>query len=52
MSLARIDLSAAFDVIDIDLLMQRSRILGLPCDVVELINNWLRERYFYVCVND
>ena len=37
MALAGIDLSAAFDVVDIDLLIQRLRILDLPCDVVELV---------------
>ena len=51
MALASIDLSAAFDIIDVDLLIKRLVILGLPNDVVNLIEIWLKERYFYVCVN-
>ena len=46
MALASIDLSAAFDIIDVDLLIKRLVILGLPNDVVNLIEIWLRERYF------
>jgi hypothetical protein len=29
-----------------------SKILGLPDDLVGLIEKWLRECYFYVCVGD
>ena len=50
-ALAGIDLSAAFDVVDIKLLIKRLTILGLPDDVVELIKIWLKERFFYVSVN-
>ena len=46
--MASIDLSAAFDVVNIDLLMVRLRKIGLPGDVVALIDVWLRDRYFYV----
>ena len=50
-ALAGIDLSAAFDVVDVKLLIKRLTLLGLPDDVVELIEIWLRERFFYICVN-
>ena len=50
-ALASIDLSAAFDIVDVDLLIKRLVILGLPNDVVKLIEIWLKERYFYVSVN-
>ena len=50
--MASIDLSAAFDVINIDLLMSRLRILGIPEDVASLIEIWLRDRCFYVELND
>ena len=50
-AMAGIDLSAAFDIVDIDLLIKRLAILGLPNDVIRLINVWLHERYFYVSIN-
>ena len=49
--MASVDLSAAFDVVNIDLLMKRLRILGLPGDVLSLIETWLRKRLFYVDIN-
>ena len=50
--MASIDLSAAFDVVNIDLLLERLRIVGLPVDVVELVKVWLTNRSFYVELND
>ena len=50
--MASIDLSAAFDVVNIDLLLERLRIVGLPVDVVELTKVWLTNRSFYVELND
>ena len=48
-ALAGIDLSAAFDVVDVvvdvELLIKRLKILGLPVDVIALIKIWLRERF-------
>jgi hypothetical protein len=49
---ASIDLSAAFDIVDLWLLIKRLKILGLPDNLVGLIEIWLREGYFYVCVGD
>ena len=45
-ALAGIDLSAAFDVVDIELLIKRLIIKGLPGDVINLIKIWLKERFF------
>ena len=45
-ALAGIDLSAAFDVVDVELLIKRLKILGLPIDVIALIKIWLKERFF------
>ena len=39
-ALAGIDLSAAFDVVDIDPLVKRLQTLGLPNDIVQLIKIW------------
>ena len=50
--MASIDLSAAFDVVNIDLLVKRLEIIGLPEDVVSLIEIWLRNRMFYVEIDD
>ena len=49
-ALASINLSAAFDIVDVDLLIKRLVILGLTNDVVKLIKIWLKERYisFYL----
>ena len=47
-----VDLSAAFDVVNIDLLLVRLKLIGLPADLVDLIEVWLRNRFFYVEVDD
>ena len=49
--MASVDLSAAFDVVNIDLLIDRLRIIGLPRDVIGLIRCWLKNRSFYVETN-
>ena len=48
--MASLDLSSAFDVVNVELLMKRLRIIGLPDDMIELISNWLTTRYFYVSI--
>jgi hypothetical protein len=47
---ASLDLSSAFDVVNVNLLLKRLKIMGLPSDVTELISVWLRDRFFYVSV--
>ena len=49
--LASIDLSAAFDIVNIGLLLKRLRVIGLPEDIISLVRIWLKERLFYVKVN-
>ena len=49
--MASLDLSAAFDVVNIGLLMKRLRILGLPDDILSLIEIWLKNRVFYVDID-
>ena len=49
-ALAGIDLNAAFDVVDVELLIKRPIILGLRSDIVKFIKIWLEERYFYVSI--
>ena len=44
--MASLDLSAAFDMVDIKLLVKRLVILGIPGDVVDLIKLWLEDRSF------
>ena len=46
--MASLDLSAAFDIVNVPLLVKRLRVIGLPNDVVELIEMWLRERFSYI----
>jgi hypothetical protein len=49
--MASLDLSAAFDVVNTELLCKRLDIIGIPADVVSLIKIWLTERLFYVEIN-
>ena len=49
--MASVDLSSAFDVVNIKLLLKRLRIVGLPADLVALIEIWLSNIMFYVEVN-
>ena len=46
--MASLDLSSAFDVVNVRLLLKRMRLLGLPEDIVSLCGNWLSNRFFYV----
>ena len=46
-----IDLSSAFDVVNIKLLLKRLRIIGLPDDVIDLIKVWLENRFYYVSID-
>ena len=50
--LTSLDLSAAFDLVDINLLIKRLKIVGLPQDVIDLISIWLQNRSFYICIDD
>ena len=47
-AMASLDLSAAFDVVDVQLLLKRLRTMGIPEDVTNLLEMWLTERQFYV----
>ena len=43
---ASIDLSSPFDQVNVNLIIKRLAIMGLPEDVIELIRIWLKERLF------
>ena len=49
--MASLDLSAAFDVVNIELLLERMVVIGLPLDVISLVKIWLTDRYFYVSLD-
>ena len=49
--MASLDLSAAFDMVNIKLLIRRLKILGIPGDVIDLIKVWLEGRSFYVSID-
>ena len=49
--MASLDLSAAFDVVNTELLCKRLDIVGIPADVVSLIRLWLTNRLLYVSIN-
>jgi hypothetical protein len=46
-SMASLDLSAPFDLVDLDLLNERIRVMGLPYDVRKLLEIWLENRFYY-----
>lgn len=46
--MASLDLSAAFDLVDVELLVVRLRLMGLLKDLVNLIREWLSDRKFYL----
>jgi len=50
-SLISLDLSAAFDVVDHELLISRMVSTGIPVDITNLVKTWLTEREAYVEVN-
>jgi hypothetical protein len=50
--LASLDLSAAFDVVNVNLLLVRLRKIGLPTDVISLLESWLKDRQCYVKVRN
>ncbi len=41
-AVASVDLSSAFDIVNIELLLERLSIIGLPRDVDRLLNVWLK----------
>ena len=48
--MASVDLSAAFDVVNVRLIVKLLDIIGIPSDVVSLIELWLTEKLFYVSI--
>ena len=51
-AMASLDLSAAFDVVNVDLLLIRLKKMGLPTDVISLLESWLKDRQCYVEVRN
>jgi hypothetical protein len=49
--MASLDLSSAFDVVNVELLLRRLEIIGLPADILKLISIWLSNRHYYVCID-
>ena len=49
--MATLDLSAAFDVVNVQLLLKRLDIIGFPTDILTLVKNWLSSRHFYVSID-
>jgi hypothetical protein len=49
--MSSLDLSTAFDLVNLDLLLERLKIMGIPKDLTQLLEIWLRKRFFYVEAN-
>ena len=45
--LASLDLSAAFDLVNRELLFNRMKQMGIPNDIISLLRDWLSNRLFY-----
>jgi hypothetical protein len=50
-STTKLDLSSAFTVVNVKLILKRLKITGLPEDIIELITVWLKDRFYSVSVN-
>ena len=50
-AMGSLDLSAAFDVVNVDLLIMRLKTFGLPADWIVLLEAWLRDRAAFVEVS-
>ena len=46
-----IDLSSAFDLVNVDLLIKRLIVIGLLEDVIDLTRSWLNNRSFHVSID-
>ena len=46
--MSSLDLSSAFNVVNVQLLIKRLKIIGIPNDIISLVDEWLTTRYFYV----
>ena len=49
--MASLDLSTAFDVVNVGLLLKHMKLIGLSPDHIELVSKWLTNRYFYVSLD-
>ena len=49
--LGSLDLSAAFDVVNRELLFKRMETMGMPTNIISLLKDWLDERMFYILLN-
>ena len=50
-AVASLDLSAAFDVVNVKLLLRRLLAMGIPEDLVVILTDWLKDRSAYVEVD-
>ena len=50
--MSSLDLSAAFDLVNVELLIKRLKIIGFPGDIIRLIRVWLTDRKYYVSLDD
>ena len=49
--MSTLDLSSAFDVVNVKLLLKRLQIMGLPNDLITLVSEWLTTRFFFVSID-
>ena len=49
--MASLNLSAAFNVVNVDLLLKRLEKMGIPKDITKILTSWLKDRSAYVEVD-
>ena len=50
-SIASLDLSAAFDIVNTATIIKRIETIGIPNNIIRLLKTWLKNRSYYMSVN-
>ena len=50
-SIASLDLSAAFDIVNTATIIKRIETIGIPNNIIRLLKTWLTNRSYYMSVN-
>jgi hypothetical protein len=45
-----LDLSLAFDMVNVDMLIKRLKRISLPCEIKDLIKVWLKGKSFFISI--
>ena len=51
MLVASLDLSSAFNVVNVNLFIKGLHHIGMPSDIIQMISIWLKERSYFVSID-